>query len=181
MTQKAPLGALETICDAITTAMDVEGLLTAFGERERSVHGRPPRIVWVPTGGTLAKPDRTGPISYAGGILEPLYSGLVTMEAHVWAASFAELEALWVLLLDTARDCLGTASDPGAFRFDTQIERAGRSHGDWEKLTQLFTWDLNLTQINENTVPDGTITNKRALTIATFTHTCSLDLNLPIP
>lgn len=177
--------AFDLLVAEVKTKLAREEVTFATGERARSEHGNPPRVVWVPVGGVIGAPPKTGPIidpSNPARLIETLYSAKLNVEAHIWCENLAKLESLWVRVLGATRKALIGASVPGAFRFDTQDSRAGFVHGDYEKLTQLFTWDLLLARATDRTVQTGSITHAENLTIIqTTTHTCVIDNNLTIP
>lgn len=177
--------AFKQLVDVVAATLARPEVTFTVGERARHEIGAPPRVVWVPVAGNIGAPPRTGPIvdpNDATRLIHPVYAARLIVEAHIWAADLAKLESLWVLVLNATRKALMGASVPGAFRFDTQDSRAGYTHGDYEKLTQAFTWDLSLSLASDRTIQTESITHAEKLTIIqTSSHTCVLDNNLTIP
>lgn len=90
--------SLSTIFAAINTSLATQfsGITTRVGADQLRIEDGPPRVVWVPTSETFGPSETTGDSFLPGATKQPapLFTRIVTVEAHIWAASPDAVEAL---------------------------------------------------------------------------------------
>jgi hypothetical protein len=138
---------LRHLAEHVHARMADQDLTLSVGARELQTRGAQRRIVWVAARGTLVPTARKGPIAYPGKpelVIYPLYDVELTATAYFSAPD--KLDLLWTRLLTTTRAAFGACAIPGAFDVLTEAEAAGFAQGNFQAMTQEFTFKLLLSE-----------------------------------
>jgi hypothetical protein len=133
-------------------AIDADVAIDKF-EVNRARHDQRKRVVFVPVGGTIEAATRHGrrlgevvvgqPTQLT--VFEQRYRDRMTVAAHMVAESFEDTILLRDEVLRQTHASLNTASTPGTYRIVTQEDdHASVMLAKFEKIIQLFEWDLNI-------------------------------------
>jgi hypothetical protein len=128
---------------------DVPGIKFARQALALAEQSTPPRIVWVPSGGSIDA------AAWPGGTQRPLQTNVANVAAHIWGSSFQQAEALLHRVVRAVRTTAQGSHLFGSYEWITEQQP------DWAKLGALcvlnFTIRIPVTADSLTLVPITTV------------------------
>ena len=137
--------AFNQCVDAIHVALEDSSVAKGIFRVQQSERDALRRIVWIPTDFATTTPKRVHSRDLDGRAARLIVAEQWTVEAHITAANFEELEALRHKLLRVHREVMPADCVPLGGVWTTQdADNAAHMLGGAEKAVQRFSWTFNI-------------------------------------